>query len=196
MRIKTLILLNIYILIQYIILLSHANNVARFIYIYLYFRAFPCQTKLYLSRTRANRMCQHARALSPRTFTRLFRIFFFFFQPSARPLARCLRLSFTVPYLEFANPYLPPHSLTTNFVNGFHSGGFSRSTLCAVPDAFSVSLSSLSPLCSAHRAPLQLPLSSANRFKSSRSHRHAHKTRREEKKKGKRRKKKQESLGK
>jgi len=31
------------------------------------------------------------------------------------------------PYLEFASPYLPPHSLTTNFVNGFHSAGFSRS---------------------------------------------------------------------
>lgn len=30
----------------------------------------------------------------------------------------------------------------------------------------------------AHRASLQLPLSSANRFKSSGSHRHAHKTRR------------------
>lgn len=38
------------------------------------------------------------------------------------------------------------------------------------------------PLFGAFRAPLQLPLSSANRFKSSGSHRHAHKTRAEEKK--------------
>jgi len=51
-------------------------------------------------------------------------------------------------------------------------------------------LSVLSPLCSAHRAPLQLPLSSANRFKSSGSHRHAHKTRREERKEKRKKKRK------
>lgn len=72
------------------------------------------------------------------------------------------------------------HSLTTNFVNGFHSGGFSRSSR-AISGASTVPFFSSLFLCLfaalSHRAPLQLPLSSANRFKSSGSHRHAHKTR-------------------
>lgn len=54
--------------------------------------------------------------------------------PSARPRpslsSRSLFLFFS---LEFANPYLAPHSLTTNFVNGFHSGGFSRSSCSPAP---------------------------------------------------------------
>lgn len=50
------------------------------------------------------------------------------------PLPRLLALPPSLFFsLEFANPYLAPHSLTTNFVNGFHSGGFSRSSPAPPP---------------------------------------------------------------
>lgn len=97
----------------------------------------------------------------------------------------------SVPYRRTSRVCKPvschAHSLTTNFVNGFHSGGFSRSSHVS-PNSSSLFLSFFLRLFAALIARLsnchflrQIVL------KSSGSHRHAHQTRRrkeEESKKG------------
>lgn len=88
----------------------------------------------------------------------------------------------TIPYrrtLEFANPYLASRTVSqqtslTDFTPVDFRDPPRRPRRIQCPLFLSLSLL----LCRAHRAPLQLPLSSANRFKSSGSHRHAHKTHR------------------
>lgn len=134
------------------------------------------ETKLYFSQARINRTNFNARLLFPlrikrkylHDFSMLVFPFFHILTPFLSPWS-LTSLSLSVPSLEFANPYLALHSFTTNFVNRFHSGGFSRSSPLAHSSPPPPSLQRV------HRAPLQLPLPSANRFKSSGSH--AHKTR-------------------
>lgn len=137
------------------------------------------KTALLASTPRVNRTCLNARRLRTANkkgiFTRLF------------PRARILFLP---------SPPLLPWSLTSlSLTAAYRSCNRSLQTrilLCTVSrqtsltdftplDFHDLLLRRIRPPSSlqrAHRAPLQLPLSSANRFKSSGSHRHAHKTRR------------------
>lgn len=86
--------------------------------------SFRAGQKYIRTGVRANRTCKHAPASAPRVrrayLHDFFALAFYFFPPPARrPLPPRSRVCKPVSCLA--------HSLTTNFVNGFHSGGFSRS---------------------------------------------------------------------